>query len=557
MTDEKPPRKPGKPKLTIVHSVAEPDDSWKATVRGKLKTVGPAGELVPRKPRRVRLKDGAPVKDGAAASDQEAAFEILAELVGEKPAANPAEATPGALDSTGAPPAKGAPPGKASPPAKAGPRPRRRHSGTARFHMSRKAVSLPLIAVHKMTDREALEFLVRVRFGGWESVRCPHCGTTHRHYWRPKDRRWTCAGCGSAFSITSGTVFAHRKLPLQKIIAGSLRWVNSAAGQPALELKRHTDTTYNAVFVHQHKLREALVRGYNVGLVSGDIEMDGAYQSGYNATAKRGVPQVIPPEEDEETVAAEREAILTTSGKVTDRRKRKAKAGGIRNPEYGSSRSTDLRVLLTVVKRSGVRGRGGVGTRVAIGLTEDSKVAQAVLDSYVAKPESVLNTDAAPAYVAPGKGFRQHRTVEHSKTLSGADGEHSNFVEELNWRFDRAEKGVYLNIEPKYLLDYASETSFRSDTRRLPNGEQLEALLHVALTVGTSIYWVGFTHGRHRTDELLHPAPQPAPPSGPGKGRNPLSSANGRPPRKGRARRAFARRALPSPTSEGGWRWSA
>lgn len=30
---------------------------------------------------------------------------------------------------------------------------------------------------------------------------------------------------------------------------------------------------------------------------------------------------------------------------------------------------------------------------------------------------------------------------------------------------------AHLNIEPKYLLDYALETAFRPDTRRLPNGQ--------------------------------------------------------------------------------------
>lgn len=49
-------------------------------------------------------------------------------------------------------------------------------------------------------------------------------------------------------------------------------WMNQSAGQPALEAKRHFNTTYNTVFTWQHKMREALVRGYNVGSVSGDLE---------------------------------------------------------------------------------------------------------------------------------------------------------------------------------------------------------------------------------------------------------------------------------------------
>jgi hypothetical protein len=95
----------------------------------------------------------------------------------------------------------------------------------------------------------------------------------------------------------------------------------------------------------------------------------------------------------------------------------------------------------------------------------------------------------------------------------------------------RAEKGVYLNVDPKYLLDYAVEIVFRSDTRRLPNGTQLRIALNIAFSVGVSKYWRGFTHGKHRTEELTQPTPRPAPSSGPRKGRSPISSVNGRPPR--------------------------
>lgn len=152
-------------------------------------------------------------------------------------------------------------------------------------------MDLSLADVYRMTDLEAIDLLVQARWGSWNTVRCPHCGTVNPHYWKARERRWKCAACARSFSVTSETVFAHRKLPPQKLIANTLLWINSAAGQPALELKRHSDTSYNTVFVQQHKLREALVRGYNEGLLSGDVEMDGAHQSGRYADEKRGRPQ--------------------------------------------------------------------------------------------------------------------------------------------------------------------------------------------------------------------------------------------------------------------------
>lgn len=407
-------------------------------------------------------------------------------------------------------------------------RPVRRRSGTAKWHMSREAVSLSVPELLHWTDRQCLEFMVEVRFGSWDTVSCPHCGTVGRHYWRPLEKRWKCKGCGSTFSVTSGTVFAKRKKPLRDILGSVLLWLNSAAGQPALELKRHMDTTYSTAFTLQHKMREALLRGYNVGLINGDVEIDGAHQSGWRAAEKRGVPQGSRPVDGDTEQKALNEIMLTQTGRSSSRKK---KMDGAIDPEFGRRLPKDRRIFFAVRKRSGVRGKGACTTRVAIGLSETAPVAAAILKNFVAMPESYLNTDSSPAYTEMGKGFREHFTVEHGKMLSGPDGENNNQAEELNGRYDRAEKGIYLNIEPKYMLDYAVETAFRSDTRRLPNGQQLKLAMNIALGVGESMFWKGFTHGHHRLVELIHPLPQPAPASGPAKGRHPISSANGRPPR--------------------------
>ena len=395
------------------------------------------------------------------------------------------------------------------------PRPKRRRSGTARWHLSPEAVSLSVADTLKWTDRECISYLVEVRWGAWDTIGCPHCRTTGKHYWRPLQKRWKCAGCGSTFSVTSGTVFSHHKRPLQHIITGILFWLNGASGLPALQLRRNLNLSYNAAFTWQHKIREALVRGYNVGVLSGDLEMDGAHQSGRRAAEKRGKPQGTRPVTADTPVKELEATMLTQTGKDAQRKKRPA---GVIDPEFGRRLPEDRRILFAIRKRSGKRGNGACGTRVAIGLAETAPIAESIMKAYVAIPESNLNTDSSPAYTELGKQFLAHRTVEHAKTLSGPNGENNNQAEELNWRQDRAERGIYLNIEPKYLLDYAAETAFRSDTRRLSNGQQLRLALNIAMSVGRSMFWTGFTKGRHREMELIHPAPRPAKASGPPKG---------------------------------------
>ncbi len=405
---------------------------------------------------------------------------------------------------------------------------RRKHSGTASWHMSRKAVSLSVPAVLAWSDEECMDFMVTARFGGWDTVRCPHCGSISRHYWRSRDRRWQCQACRSTFSVTSGTTLADRKLPLQKLVAAYLLFMNSAAGQPALELKRHLDISYNVAYMLQQKMREGFVRGYNVGLMSGDIEMDGSHHSGKRSAEKRGKPQVSQPLTEKTPIEDVNDVMV---GTASTRGKRKKAGEGERDFDYGTRLPKGRRFLIVVARRSGVKGRGANGTRVAIAKTESDKVAEAVTTSFVAVPESYLNTDEADAYEKLGKRFMAHRTVTHSRELRGPKGENNNLAEELNRRMDRAEQGVYLNIEAKYMLDYAAEAAFRSDTRRLPNGEQLRLALAILLNVGPSLFWRGFTRGHHRSVELLHLGPEPAPPSGPAKGRNPFANATGRPPR--------------------------
>ena len=170
-------------------------------------------------------------------------------------------------------------------------------------------------------------------------------------------------------------------------------------------------------------------------------------------------------------------------------------------------------------------------TRVGIGIAETPDVALALANTYVAIPESILATDSGSAFLQLGKKFKLHLQVNHSESMVGPGGEHNNNSESFSARQDRSESGVYLNIEPKYLCDYATETAFREDHRRRPPGATASRAMHCALNVGLSHFWRGFTHGHHRDYELLFPANRAANPSGPVKGRSPISSVNGRPPR--------------------------
>lgn len=397
---------------------------------------------------------------------------------------------------------------------------RRASSEATKFHMSSRAVDRSVEEYASWSDKKCVKHLAMVRWGSAETMPCPHCNTCTRHYFYEADLRWKCKHCGSKFSVTSQTVFASRKMPYRKLLAALHLWACGAAGQPALELRRMLQfKSYNTAFTLVSKLREGLIRGFNTGLISGVVEMDGAHASGRRASEKRGRPQNY--RSPEEVQESEKQALLTTAARQKKRREEKAAAlaaGGTVDPVTGQVFPETRRLVFTLRRRSGAKGQGAVITRVGVGLAESPDVVEALAATYVAIPESVLATDTGTAFSKLGKRFQLHLQVNHSETLSGPEGRHNNNAESFSARQDRSEKGVYLNIEPKYLHDYAVETAFREDNRRKAPGAQADLALHHALTVGESHFWRGYTHGKHRNYEMLATGNRDYPASGPPKG---------------------------------------
>lgn len=417
---------------------------------------------------------------------------------------------------------------------------RRPSSAATRWHMSGEAVDRGVSEYAGWTDLQCVRHLARVRWGDFKRVVCPNCEAAGEHIWTQSALRWKCSSCRKRFSVTSNTVLSKHRLSLQAILACTHLWVCGAAGKPSLETRRILGIKgYNTIFTLEAKLREAIRRGYMAGLMSGVVEIDGAHASGRRASLKRGRPLNARKKTDEKANADTfEEATLSEEEKKQRKAQARAEAqantqaGGIKDPEYGFVYPPARRIVLTLRKRSGNKGKGAQVTRVAVGAAEAPEVVEAFIERYVAVPESILATDTGSAYSRVGERFKEHWKVNHSERLAGPDPrQHVNNSEGFTARQDRSEKGVYLNLEPKYLLDYAAETAFREDHRRLPPGEVVDIVLHYALNVGLSQDWRGFTHGKHREQELLTPAPRPAPASGAPKKRKTYSTEEGWPPR--------------------------
>jgi putative transposase len=90
------------------------------------------------------------------------------------------------------------------------------------FLLSSQAKTLSSIEIAKLSDDQAFELLCQLRWGSREMVVCPKCGVQHKAYWLNTRKQWRCKYCNHTFSVTSGTVFANHKLPIQTYLYLSL-----------------------------------------------------------------------------------------------------------------------------------------------------------------------------------------------------------------------------------------------------------------------------------------------------------------------------------------------
>ena len=311
------------------------------------------------------------------------------------------------------------------------------------FLLSAKARTLSLAKVLRLTDDEAWDTFKAIRWAstGGEPV-CPRCGCL-TIYNLNDNRRFKCAACHHKFSVTSGTIFASRKLALRDILAAIAIYVNGAKGHSALQLSRDLDVQYKTAFVLTHKVREAIAAEQAaIGEVAGSVEVDGAYFGGYLKPANR--------REDRKD------------------RRRKIYQTGKREVEV-VMRERDGRTLPFVAP------------------TEAASVAR--IEASVA-PGSVIYADEADHWNRLEAHFLTRR-INHR--VEYANGEIStNQAESFFSRIRRAEIGIHHHIAGPYLAAYAAEMGWREDRRRVSNGEQFLAATAASLGHPVSRQWKGY-----------------------------------------------------------------
>jgi len=310
------------------------------------------------------------------------------------------------------------------------------------FLLSAKARTLSLASVARMTEDEARETFQRLRWSdnGGEAY-CPKCGCTALYTYKTRNL-WKCKGCNHQFSVTSGTIFASRKMPVRDILLAIAIFANGAKGHSALQLSRDLDCQYKSAYVLAHKIREALAASDKGATVSGHVEVDGCYVGGY-----------IKPANYKEN-RRDRRLAMNQTGK--------------------------RRVVIVM------RERGGK-TLTFVSKTEDASVS--TIAQRVA-PGSTVYADEASHWDILHSRFDTKR-INHSQAYSNHEA-CTNQAESFFSRLRRAEAGQHHHISGPYLANYAAEMDWREDNRRVSNGEQFTLMVGAAATHPVSRQWKGY-----------------------------------------------------------------
>ena len=152
---------------------------------------------------------------------------------------------------------------------------------TQHFLLSAKARTLSLKAIYQGGEDKAYQTFREMRWPVTEGEAvCPRCGC-YEAYDIATRRKFKCKACHHQFSVTSGTIFASRKMSFTDLLAAICIFVNAAKGISALQMSRDLDCQHKTAFVLCHKLREALAAEVEGLKLSGDVEIDGLFVGGH------------------------------------------------------------------------------------------------------------------------------------------------------------------------------------------------------------------------------------------------------------------------------------
>ncbi|MBU0876737.1 MAG: IS1595 family transposase [Alphaproteobacteria bacterium] len=314
------------------------------------------------------------------------------------------------------------------------------------FLLSAAARTLSLRTIYEEGEDAAYRRFCRLRWPETEGAPvCPLCGCLDIYDLGTR-RRFKCAACHRQFSVTSGTVFASRKLAFVDLLGAICLFVNAAKGLSAVQLSRDLDVQHKTAFVLMHKLRETMTLETRETRLEGEVEVDGAVFGGHVRPANARDDRV------------DRRLLANRSGK---------------------------RRVVVVLRQRG-------GRTLPRTFLREAQAVDFARERVAAG--SVISADEVAHWDALDPDFEMKR-VNHSEAYS-REGTHTNLAESYFSRLRRMIGGQHLRVEGHYLDAYAAHAAWLEDHRFDSNGSLADRLIDGALAAPVSRAWKGYWQRR-------------------------------------------------------------
>lgn len=330
------------------------------------------------------------------------------------------------------------------------------------FLLSSKARTLSPIKMARLSDGDTFAMLCTLRWGSQENVVCPKCRVQHHAYIISTRKQWRCKHCHHTFSITSGTIFAHHKLPLQTYLFGIALFVNAVKGISTCQLLRDLNVQYKTAFTLAHKIRESLIVQRELFPLSGEVHIDGTYVH----------------------------SALRPKNKKSERVDRRLKTNANPNKravlvlrERYSKQETQANPQLVGAKK----------TLTFPILSENAATVNPLANAYIER-DSRIHADENAAYDELMGSYDLQR-VNHQREYRSDEGITNNLAESYFVRFKRMYYGQVHKLSNVYLDSYANEIAHREDTRKLDNLTIFNDVASKCLATPSENNWKGYWQG--------------------------------------------------------------
>ena len=338
------------------------------------------------------------------------------------------------------------------------------------FLLTSKARKLSSIKIARLSDDEAFSLLCELRWGSKEVVVCPKCGVQHKAYFISTRKQWRCKHCKHTFSITSGTIFANHKLPIQTYLFAIALFVNAVKGISACQLSRDLNVQYKTAFTLSHKIRESLIIQRELFPLSGEIHIDGTYVHSAPRPKNKKADRVD--RRLKENANPNKRAVLVM-------RERYSEEETSSNPQLvGAKRTITFPIL-----------------------SENTETVKKLAIAYI-EPNSCIHADENSAYDELIVDYDLQR-VNHQREYRSDEGVTNNLAESYFSRFKRMYYGQVHKMSNIYLDNYANEVAYREDTRKLDNLTIFNDITSKCLSTSSENAWKGYWQGNHRQVERL------------------------------------------------------